>query len=132
MFASRVLRAGSALGQLLLVVVLALGVFVMHTVGHPDTDSGSASHSMAVAGLPHEGMADTAGPAAQAPLDGMDMAALCVAVLFGGWALAALLRHALARRPDGMAVLRARLISVPPARPPPRPPELSQLSVLRI
>ncbi|MEK8169462.1 hypothetical protein NKH77_05600 [Streptomyces sp. M19] len=28
-------RTGSALGRLLLVVLLALGVFVMHAVGHP-------------------------------------------------------------------------------------------------
>lgn len=42
----RSMRAGGVLPRLLLVVVLALGVFVMHTLGHPDGGSGSGmSHS---------------------------------------------------------------------------------------
>ncbi|WP_026058455.1 hypothetical protein [Streptomyces sp. SS] len=79
-------RAGGALGHLLLVVVLALGVFLMHTVGHPEgsgggTDSASrdsygaashlraqgaaASHGAAAdgagTGVPHGAAADAAG-----------------------------------------------------------------------
>ncbi|AQA16818.1 hypothetical protein BV401_40050 [Streptomyces malaysiensis subsp. malaysiensis] len=42
----RSMRAGGVLPRLLLVVVLALGVSVMHTLGHPDGGSGSGmSHS---------------------------------------------------------------------------------------
>ncbi|WP_458090153.1 DUF6153 family protein [Streptomyces malaysiensis] len=42
----RSMRAGGVLPRLLLVVVLAFGVFVMHTLGHPDGGSGSGmSHS---------------------------------------------------------------------------------------
>ncbi|MEU8760224.1 hypothetical protein [Streptomyces sp. NPDC048659] len=38
-------RAGGALAHLLLVVVLALGVFVMHAVGHPEGASGQAAQA---------------------------------------------------------------------------------------
>ena len=40
--ASRTVRAGGALGHLLLVAVLALGVFAMHGMGHPRESSHSA------------------------------------------------------------------------------------------
>ncbi|WP_330302233.1 MULTISPECIES: hypothetical protein [unclassified Streptomyces] len=46
---SRNVRTGAALGHLLLVVVLALGVFVMHTVGHPDGSAGPESATLRVA-----------------------------------------------------------------------------------
>ncbi|MQS34421.1 hypothetical protein [Streptomyces katsurahamanus] len=42
--ASGRVRAAGAWGHLLL-VVLALGVFAMHTTGHPDSGSGTAAHS---------------------------------------------------------------------------------------
>ncbi|WP_240812496.1 hypothetical protein [Streptomyces sp. DASNCL29] len=46
MTTGRSMRAGGVLPRLLLVVVLALGVFVMHTLGHPDGGSGSGmAHS---------------------------------------------------------------------------------------
>ena len=36
------LRAGGSFGYLLLVVMLALGVFTMYTVGHPEVSSSTA------------------------------------------------------------------------------------------
>ncbi|MEE4590464.1 hypothetical protein V2J94_00885 [Streptomyces sp. DSM 41524] len=46
MTTGRSMRADGVLPRLLLVVVLALGVFVMHTLGHPDGGSGSGmTHS---------------------------------------------------------------------------------------
>ncbi|MFF0425008.1 DUF6153 family protein [Streptomyces sp. NPDC004520] len=131
--AKRGRRAGGAIGHLLLVVVLALGVFLMHSVGHPEGSGGdmrtasSVSHHSAAA--PHDG-GDS--DARHAPGSGMDMTTLCVAVL-GAWLLAGLLRAALGRRPDWLAVLLARLTpALGPHAPPPRPPDLAQLSVLRI
>ncbi|MFH8841767.1 DUF6153 family protein [Streptomyces sp. NPDC017868] len=131
--AERGRRAGGAIGHLLLVVVLALGVFLMHSVGHPEGSGGdthtasSVSHHSAAA--PHDG-GDS--DARHAPGSGMDMTTLCVAVL-GAWLLAGLLRAALGRRPDWLAVLLARLTpALGPHAPPPRPPDLAQLSVLRI
>ncbi|MFG3344094.1 hypothetical protein ACGF1Z_03395 [Streptomyces sp. NPDC048018] len=149
-------RAGGALAHLLLVVVLALGVFVMHSVGHPAGSSGGGTDGMAhvatATGLvPAEGSADAAGvrTAASAPErhhggghgksashhpggSGTDMTTLCVAVL-GAWLLLALVRAALARRPDRTAALPAGLLpALGPNAPPPRPPDLAQLSILRI
>ncbi|QKV96770.1 hypothetical protein HUT19_37955 [Streptomyces sp. NA02950] len=52
---------GGVVPRLLLMVVLAMGVVVMHTVGHPDGDSGSgtggSAHHAAVAphSAPHHG-----------------------------------------------------------------------------
>lgn len=46
MTTGRSMRADGVLPRLLLVVVLALGVFVMHTLGHPDGGSGAGmTHS---------------------------------------------------------------------------------------
>ncbi|MDI3387953.1 DUF6153 family protein [Streptomyces sp. B-S-A8] len=136
MSVSRCVRAGGAMAHLLLVVVLAFGVFVMHTVGHPDESSGAgmsvgahASHGAAAgyeAGTAQHSSADepASGPA-------MDMTSLCVAVL-GVWALAALLYAAFTRRPGWLAELLARtVVALRPNAPPPRP-DLTQLSVLRI
>ncbi|MFF7441543.1 DUF6153 family protein [Streptomyces sp. NPDC008122] len=134
--AERGARAGGAVGHLLLVVVLALGVFLMHAVGHPEgsgggMDAASAPHhsASAQAAAPHDhGDSD----ARHEPGSGMDMTTLCVAVL-GAWLLAGLLRAALGRRPDWLALLLARLTpALGPHAPPPRPPDLAQLSVLRI
>lgn len=136
--AERGRRAGGALAHLLLVVVLALGVFVMHAVGHPagsggDTSSAAAGHHSAVAAHSHHH--DAGGGeegAGHGPGTGTDMTTLCVAVL-GGWLLIALVRAALARRPDWLVLLLARLVpALGPLAPPPRPPDLARLSVLRI
>jgi hypothetical protein len=62
----------------------------------------------------------------------MDMVSLCVAVMFGAWALTALLRRALARRPDWLAKLLAEAPVMLRPNPPPRGPDLTELSVLRL
>ncbi|MFF0750761.1 DUF6153 family protein [Streptomyces sp. NPDC004267] len=135
-------RAGGALARLLLVVVLALGVFVMHSVGHPEgsaaMDGGTMTHSAAPAHAdgPATGSAHHSSPAPSSPSShdsgtGMDMTTLCVAVL-GAWLLAALVRAALARRPDRITPLLARLRPALGPNAPPRPPDLARLSVLRI
>ncbi|MFF8602434.1 DUF6153 family protein [Streptomyces sp. NPDC015232] len=138
--------ARGALAHLLLVVVLALGVFVMHSVGHPEGSSGGGTAG-ATAHHPAHARAHTPGPAAAghdgpgspAPASshdsggGTDMSTLCVAVL-GAWLLAALVRAALRRaRPDRSLPLLARLLAaLRPNAPPPRPPDLASLSILRI
>ncbi|MFI8825349.1 hypothetical protein [Streptomyces sp. NPDC053431] len=149
-------RAGGALAHLLLVVVLALGVFVMHSVGHPEGSSGSGTHGTAhvaaatghsptgssstdasLTGTPgHAHHGDAGDHRKAAPHDpggtGMDMTTLCVAVL-GAWLLVALVRAALARRPDRTTPFLAGLLpALGPNAPPPRPPDLAQLSILRI
>ncbi|UKY54511.1 DUF6153 family protein [Streptomyces inhibens] len=151
MSAHRGIRAAGACGQLLLVVVLALGVFVMHTVGHPDSSSGSAmgsaAHAAASSAHMGDGMASPSQAAAASsrssghdmttkssshgPGMAMDMTSLCVAVL-GGWILAGLLRAALSRRPDWLVRLRAGALTAQRPNPPPPQPDLAQLSVLRI
>ncbi|WP_328874360.1 DUF6153 family protein [Streptomyces sp. NBC_00287] len=129
---SRYVRAGGALGQLLLVVVLALGVFVMHTLGHPEDSSHSgtqtASHASAMA---HEASETTYSSSTHEPAMPMDMASLCVAVLFGAWVLAALLKSAFTRHGEWLARLLAQVAAVLRPHPPPRAPDLTQLSVLR-
>lgn len=149
---SRCVRTGGALGHLLLVVVLAFGVFVMHTVGHP-TDShaaemGPASHASAptthavsatyeAASTPTMAESEHAAasghaPSTDMPVMAMDMLSLCLAVLLAAWVLAALVRSALARHPDWLASLRAQVAAVLHPNPPPRGPDLTQLSVLRL
>ncbi|MGW6391751.1 DUF6153 family protein [Streptomyces sp. NPDC055103] len=131
------MRAGGALAHLLLVVVLALGVFLMHAVGHPEGSGGTtestaaAPHTAALTAGAHS--ADSGGSDARHdPGAGMDMTTLCVAVL-GGWLLAGLVRAALARHPAWLAVVLARLVPALGAHAPPRrPPDLAQLSILRI
>ncbi|HZF91640.1 hypothetical protein [Streptomyces sp.] len=155
MRASRCVRTGGAFGQLLLVVVLALGVFVMHTLGHPDDSSGATSHSVshdrtpghASAGHPSDpsdphppapsdphppAPSDPDPPASHGPGTAMDMASLCLAVLLGGWVLATLLRAAFARRPEWSAELPGRITVVRRSHPPPHGPDLTRLSVLRL
>ncbi|WP_052867251.1 hypothetical protein [Streptomyces niger] len=151
---SRKTQAAGAWGHLLLVVVLALGIFVMHTLGHPKDTSGtgatmemgaaahgaamsaSADHGMHAAATPvvvvspHASDHDAKAPS-HAPGSGMDMTSLCVAVL-GTWALAGLLWAALRRRADWLVRLRAGLLVVLRPEPPPRRPLLARLSVLRI
>ncbi|MER5968097.1 DUF6153 family protein [Streptomyces sp. NPDC002057] len=129
--AERRRRAEGALTHLLLVVVLALGVFLMHTVGHPE-GSGGDPGTTSVGAAAHGAHGDEGSSAGHEPGTAMDMTTLCVAVL-AGWLLAGLVRAALGRRPDWLALLLARLTAAPgPHAPPPRPPDLAQLSVLRI
>lgn len=153
----RCVRAGGAMARLLLVVVLAVGVFVMHTVGHPDGAAASGEHAMAtghaagMAGMPGasavpdtptrqgapahlagRGMAGEPSPHyTPGPGTGMNMASLCMAVL-GGWALMMLLSAALTRTPGWPADLLAKAVVLPRPNPPPAPPDLTRLSVLRI
>jgi hypothetical protein len=142
----RYAQAVTVAARLLLVVVLALGVFVMHTVGHPAEGSGSglsaASHAVGTHAMPGEPAAahastlsssDSAGAISSPhePGMGMDLTSLCVAVL-GAWALAALLHAAFAGRCDWLAALATGVRSVVRPDPPPRAPDLAQLSILRI
>ncbi|MFI1157615.1 hypothetical protein [Streptomyces sioyaensis] len=152
------------MAHLLLVVVLALGVFVMHTVGHPDGTAGSGGHAAAghttgmaamsrtpaAADTPtrqaaptrsaHSGTSPDSGTSADddpsshyapGPGTGMNMASLCSAVL-GTWALTMLLGAALTRTPGWLADLLAKAVALLRPDPPPRPPDLTRLSVLRI
>ena len=150
MHTSRYVRTTGALGHLLLVIVLALGVFVMHTMGHPGESSGSdmrpsahaapmdtssaAQHQLDAPLTTDSGHATDPGawPSADKPVMSMDMAALCVAVLLGAWVLAALLRAALTRRPDWLVRLLSQVAVAQRPNPPPRGPDLTQLSVLRL
>ncbi|BBC29952.1 hypothetical protein SGFS_012460 [Streptomyces graminofaciens] len=122
---------------MLLVVVLALGVFVMHTVGHPEEHSGRALSAHAPgttkADPPAAAHGAETSPSTDRPAVPMDMTSLCVAVLLAVWVLAALVRAALARRTDRSASLLARMpMGLRPNPPPPRPPDLTRLSVLRL
>ncbi|MGX1850077.1 DUF6153 family protein [Streptomyces sp. NPDC055299] len=145
------------MARLLLVVVLAFGVFVMHTVGHPDGAAGPGAHATAqghttgmaamtgtsaVADTPTQQgapahSADRGTPAAPSPHytpgpgTGMNMASLCMAVL-ATWALVMLLGAALTRTPGWVADLLAKAVVLLRPNPPPAPPDLTRLSVLRI
>ncbi|GGU44593.1 hypothetical protein [Streptomyces coeruleorubidus] len=150
------LRAGGAFGYLLLVVMLTLGVFAMHTMGHPDDSSGHGMSDAipAVAGVHHDGMAQKAaasepsaehgataehGTAASAaksapvhePLGGMDPMSVCLAVLTG-WLLGLFLHALVVRREERLTALLARSMALTRRGTPPPRPLLSQLSVLRI
>ncbi|MEV4936960.1 DUF6153 family protein [Streptomyces zaomyceticus] len=127
--------------------MLALGVFLMHTVGHPEgsgggmdatsaTAPGTVAAAVAAGHEPghraHGGTGSGIGADHEPSGTGMDMTTLCVAVL-AGWLLTALVRAALVRRPDWLTLLLARLAPAPgPHAPPARPPDLARLSVLRI
>jgi len=128
--------------------VLALGVFVMHTVGHP-RDSSSAmgmstgvsmdgSHQASAAVEPGamahtpEVSSPAPAPSAHRPVMAMDMLSLCLAVLFGAWLLAALTRSAFARHGREPAALLAQPVRSAWPRPPPTGPDLTLLSVLRL
>lgn len=138
MNASGRVRAGGVLRRLLFVVVLALGVLMMHSMGHPDggsgMGSGSAVHASAhPAGGAHQAMlpAVTSHDTPSAPMAGMDMALLCVAVL-GAWVLTAVLRAAFVRRRGPPPPRSAPAAAVPRPVPPSPIPDLTTLSVLRI
>ncbi|MDT0568789.1 hypothetical protein RM704_15145 [Streptomyces sp. DSM 3412] len=166
MKASRRVRAGGTLGHLLLIAVLALSVFAMHSTGHPDESAhpgGESAHvnepahisgSMHVSEsvpfsepVPFSGSAHSMNTAAHAtatdaaptgsqsshePAPTMDMQSLCVAILLGAWVLTALLMSAFARRHEEWAELLAQVAALARPRPPPRGPDLTRLSVLRL
>ncbi|MET8515626.1 hypothetical protein [Streptomyces sp. NPDC005077] len=152
-------RVVGVAARLLFVVTLALGVFIMHTVGHPAEGSGagtsSSTHTVDMGersahGRQADAVTDTgplhdlpatnpyAGPAltnaavsSNEPGMAMDMASLCLAIL-GTWALAALLRAVFVGRRDWFAKLVTRVLAAVSPNPPPRAPDLAQLSILRI
>ncbi|MEU9605518.1 DUF6153 family protein [Streptomyces sp. NPDC048057] len=149
---SKTIKTAGVWGHLLL-VVLALGIFAMHTVGHPDAESG-ASHGgdrMAATSSTSTVLAvstvfdGTHSAASQVPAVqdaggdhdaagsgmAMDMLSLCMAVL-GTWILAALLKAALVRSGDRSPRRRTGVPVAPLRGPPPRGPDLSSLSILRI
>lgn len=139
MTVSRRARTGGLLGHLLLVAVLALSVFAMHSTGHP----GQSAHSTSVAA--HTTAPDTTAPdtavsgaepsqadSSHEPAPAMDMQSLCVAILLSAWALTALLTSAFSRRHAEWAELLAQVAAFARPRPPPRGPDLTRLSVLRL
>lgn len=144
----RFVPTGDAAARLLLVAVLVFGVFAMHTVGHRGSASVAtvSTSSQAASGDPVAAV-DMA-PAAIAvadllpadeqsnstsedPSTGMSLAYLCVAVI-SVWLLVGLLRMVLARRADWLTRLRTRTVVLLTPNPPPRKPDLTRLSVLRI
>ncbi|MEU7059148.1 DUF6153 family protein [Streptomyces sp. NPDC046197] len=152
---SRHERTGGAFGHLLLVVVLALGVFLMHTLGHSDCCSPASATSLSSHASPMamdtapRADADThaeasasigwvswdkpgRGTTPHAPLMPTDILSLCAAVLLSARVLTALVRSALARRAHwtSASLLRGPVAVLP--NPPPRTPDLTQLSVLRL
>ncbi|MFH8615996.1 DUF6153 family protein [Streptomyces sp. NPDC017979] len=147
---SKTIKTAGVWGHLLL-VVLALGVFAMHTVGHQDSGASHGGDRMAAtsstsavlavsadleaahAAAPQVPAAEDAGGDHDAAGSGMamDMLSLCMAVL-ATWILAALLKAALARRGNRSPRLRADVLAAPLRGPPPRGPDLSSLSILRI
>lgn len=141
------MRNASTLVRLLLFVVLAVATAGMHTVGHPP----ETGRDTAPAGA-HAAMADTAtvaaaadgraaddcpeGHCSPAPVKhdgGMDPASVCLAIALAAFALTVALlavRRGLPRRTA--LFVRGLWGRVTAALPPPRPPALSQLAILRI
>ncbi|MFH8569942.1 hypothetical protein [Streptomyces sp. NPDC017993] len=155
-------RVGSGgAAHLLIVVALALGVLVMHGLGHPTAPEASAG----TGGTPRHtamterqqmpsGLHEEVGPLSGAPAHSgttvasdaapdsgrhsghpgpsMDMTSLCLAVL-GLWMLGVLFGGLLSRARDRSLCSLARFLAgLRPKLPPPRAPDLLQLSVLRI
>lgn len=155
------MRNATAFVRLFLFVVLAVGTVGMHTVGHPPearaeaamaTDAMSADAMAAPnADAPNapdtpcaDGHCTADGPAATehrntadhnspARHPGMDPASVCLAIALAGFVLAvtllALRRGAARRTALFVRGLWGRVTSV---LPPPQPPDLSQLAILRI
>ncbi|MFF7391247.1 DUF6153 family protein [Streptomyces scabiei] len=137
---SRRVRAGGPLGLLLLVAVLAFSVFAMHSTGHPGESAhsmGAASHATAThttaPGPEPSSTARGPGPSSShEPATAMDMRSLCVAILLGAWVLTALLKSAFARRHEEWSAFLTQVSAIARPRPPPRGPDLTRLSVLRL
>jgi hypothetical protein len=62
----------------------------------------------------------------------MDMQSLCVAILLAAWVLTALRKSASTRRHEEWKALLAQVAAIARPRPPPRGPDLTRLSVLRL
>ncbi|MFJ6719259.1 MULTISPECIES: DUF6153 family protein [unclassified Streptomyces] len=135
-------RAVGAWGHLLLIIMLALGVLVMHSVGHPDSPTAHPSAQPSAHRADQRTAHAATAMAVAAPADGpraaphdpgmrMDMASLCVAVL-GAAILLVLLRAALGRAVRGPARPRSGAVTAPAPRPPPLISDLALLSILRI
>ncbi|MEU6183276.1 DUF6153 family protein [Streptomyces coeruleorubidus] len=144
------LRAGGAFGYLLLVAMLTLGVFAMHTMGHPEESHGHGTTGAVVSaeGARHDSMAQNAAPlddhepehgtaasAAKSPVHeipgGMDPMSVCLAVLTA-WLLGLFLHVLVVRRQERLTALLARSMALARSGTPAPRPLLSQLSVLRI
>ncbi|MFI7107255.1 hypothetical protein ACIBK9_13170 [Nonomuraea sp. NPDC050227] len=128
-----ILRRGA---RALLLVVLALGVCGMHTLGHVNArhDMANARHGLAVAHeLPVAPVAALAGLAPGHEMPGLDPAGVCLAVLTSLLVVVLLaLWVGVRRRAVGGAGPGPAFRPV--ARPPPRPTSLrlARLSILRI
>jgi hypothetical protein len=144
----------------LLAAVLALGVFAMHGMGHPaESAHSTASRASAMAamdprgasaahqdpmgsavggttgghGTGGHGIAGASDPSSShGPAAAMDMLSLCVAVLLGGWVLSTLLASALTRCRTRSARPLAQVTAATRPNPPPRGPDPTRLSVLRL
>ncbi|MGA4545763.1 hypothetical protein ACPA54_37825 [Uniformispora flossi] len=154
------MRNATALVRLFLFVILAVGTAGMHTIGHPP--EARAEAAMAADAMSADPMAAPDAPdgpdapcpdghcAAQGPAaaehrentadhnsparhPGMDPASVCLAIALAGFVLAvtllALRRGAARRTALFVRGLWGRVASV---LPPPQPPDLSQLAILRI
>ncbi|MFF0865799.1 hypothetical protein ACFYUV_28885 [Nonomuraea sp. NPDC003560] len=131
-----ILRRGA---RALLLVVLALGVCGMHTLGHVNArhDMANARHGLAVAHeLPVAPVAPVAALAGLAPgheMPGLDPAGVCLAVLTSLLVVVLLALWAGVRR-RAVGGAGPGPAFRPVARPPPRPTSLrlARLSILRI
>lgn len=126
--------------RLLLLLLAALGVTGMHTLGHPETAHGHGTHGAAVAMAHMHGDETRATPPgmahadpAGAALPDLDPSATCLAVLTSLLlALVTVLIPPRRDRHDAPAGTERRVRYVP--RPPPRPIalDLTRVAVLRI
>ncbi|WTW94084.1 DUF6153 family protein [Streptomycetaceae bacterium NBC_01309] len=132
------MRVVSTLGRLLLFALILLGTTGMHTIGHPPEARAMAAHEEAVA-CP-DGHCPSPGPSvAGGDHDmparhggGMDPMSLCLAVALAAFVLAVTWFAVRRRAREHLRFARGvwgRLVS---GLPPPRPPDLSRLAVLRI
>ncbi|MEU4324818.1 DUF6153 family protein [Nonomuraea dietziae] len=130
-------RAATRVSRCILLVVLAVGVCGMHTLGHlgrrTAASTGAAGvHAMAHGPAEPEGGEVGAAPMG-APMPGLDPTSVCVAVLTSLLILLLVARRARARGTAGAAA-RPAWPGRGVARPPPEPTavRLARLSVLRL
>ncbi|WP_157549962.1 DUF6153 family protein [Nonomuraea candida] len=130
-------RLASRVARGLLLVLLALGVYGMHTLGHVTGGHGgspSAAHSTGVAQEPAHALAAALQSFAPEPgTPGLDPTSVCLAILTSFVAVLLATAWLRARRRPGAgggAMPPARHV----ARPPPRPTSvrLASLSILRM
>jgi hypothetical protein len=137
----RVARQRIAL-RLLLLVVTAIGIAGMHTLGHPgDAGTGGSVHTAAMP-LGEESMAEAVGAAMTVVISGdmhgtgmrMDPFNVCVAILVGGLLallVALLIRDRRRRMPDSDAPTALALAGRGPPKPSRLGLRLADLSVQR-